>query len=616
MIKKAQWAIVPLIGSLVTGCKTRQLSNSDIPEAFRNTNPNRRGEFRIGIVGDDLLNNKRGFSLAQAIKTYTQDIEDPTRVGAAFFKLPKGLKLQTSQEHYWIDVAKDPDYKKAIIELQNALYAISIENQVANIATANFAHLISLPTLGKRELFGIKGKPSAFVKLLFQTIKNQNDVRVNALYGYFVGAITKYQAMLPDLPKWSVVAGAHDTATAGRTRAGDLEIKFASITNNNQVLDLDEKNYDQLMKKSNLKKVLVDETIDLKSAPLDTLFISTQDGIVNNEDFYKEFVLDNNFSRTNIFLLGKNAHYESGNSKNTFANSNISTATFNQYLAAYTSGFQSAISQINYNKEEKQYEPTNVGYFIGSTTSSKDKKRAKAFKKGVIAASEHTKYAPFLNVTFVDKSSDNSEKTKKLDYSIDSWKEKDKIASFINSDNFMDADHQVMYLAGSEIRDWTGNTAGVGPDDDDAFEPNENSGLIGSIYKYNDDGSATKSYSQSRKFKLILDQDQVDNVDQIGQSWTSTNEDDKDALQRHNIKVLGFIGSEQQGIMAYTLKSLMALYVAGEDYMLKKHTLFGSALDILTLNSKSNFAYYSQARYFASILDSFDEQLFEDVITT
>ena len=610
---KKKLLFLTILGLGLNGCKTRQLSDSSNSEVFQISRPSKQGDFKIGMVADDFLNAKKGFSLAQAIKTYTQDIENPTRIGDAYFQLPKSLKLQTSQKNYWIDINKNPDYQKAIVELQNQLYAISIENEKANIATANNARLISLPLLGRRELYGTKGKPSAFVKLLFQNIKDKSRVNINELFGLYVATITMYQKMNLDESKWEVVLGSHDTGTAGTTKASDLEIKFASATSTNQAFALSEKNYDQLIAKSVVKKTLIDNTLELKNSYLDSLYISTQDGIVNHEDFYKDFVTDNNFSDTNIFLIGKNAQKESGSSDQ-FASSNISTASFSEYLAAYTAGFQAAISQINYNVEEKEYEKTNVGFFIASTTSGKSKKKANAFKKGVIAASQHTKYAPFLNVTFVDKSHDDSEKTKKLYYSIDNWKEDHKIANFINSDSFTDADNQVMYLAGSTISDWKGST--TGGTNDNAFEENENFGLIGSIYKYNKTGVSTRTYSSSRKFKLILDQSETENTGQIGQSWTETNQDDKDALQRHNIKVLGFIGGENQGIMAYAMKSIIAQYLGGEDYMLGKHTLFGSTLDYQSLDSKSQFAYFNQKRYFDALLDSFDQELFEDVITT
>ena len=344
--------------------------------------------------------------------------------------------------------------------------------------------------------------------------------------------------------------------------------------------------YEQLSDKTNL----ADEN-------LDALFIQVEDEKTNSSAVYKTVVEKKEFGATKLFFIGEDSESQDGSSSKKFAGENVSTASFNEYAAAYIAGFQAAVGAIKYNSSEDQYEESTISFLIGALEESEDRKKAFAFRRGVEAASKHADYSKYLKVKFVKKTEDESS-SKKLYRSVSDWKEIDdnkrKLYEFAGSDTFRDdVDRSIVYIAGTTAKQWRGSisTARYNADgadgDKNKFKSGDDFGLVGALYNYDKTGATERSYSKG--VWVVLDKAPAaktaanDGALVSGDNTLSQvlvqNKGQVD-LERHQVVYYGALGAEAAGTETYAENALKGLYMGGPNYMIGKHTIFGAGLDI------------------------------------
>ena len=329
------------------------------------------------------------------------------------------------------------------------------------------------------------------------------------------------------------------------------------------------------------KKMLSDKT-KLASKNIDALFIHVTDEKENSSDVYKSVVEKKEFKDTKLFFIGEKAKSQSGASSKTFAGGNVSTASFNQYAAAYVGGFQAAVGAIKYSSSEDEYEETNVVFLIGATSESEDKKKAFAFRRGVEAAAAHPAYSKYLKVKFVSKTADSSKSSKKLYREISEWKSiddsKTKLYEFSSSDTFSDGDRRIVYIAGATARDWAGESTN---NEDGKWNKDDDTGLIGALYNYkkvssngsSDSSLSSKTFGGSGVWILLDDNLESPNSPLIDSSSGKGNE-----FERRQVQFMGFIGGEASGTTNYVKFAIRGHFMGQANYMVGKHTIFGAPI--------------------------------------
>ncbi len=354
------------------------------------------------------------------------------------------------------------------------------------------------------------------------------------------------------------------------------------------------------------KPIQLTDKTKMASSKLDTLFIGVTDERENNSDVYKSVVEKKEFGETKLFFVGEESKAQSGASSKVFAGENVSTASFNEYAAAYIGGFQAAVGAIKFSGSEDVYEETSVSFLIGSTSESGDKKKAFAFRRGVEAAAAHESYSKYLKVKFVSKTEDSSKSSKKLYREISEWKAKDdsksKLYEFSSSDTFSDADRRVVYIAGATARDWSGKNADdLSADESNKFKAGDDAGLVGALYNYKDlpaakaQDSTLTSKTFSRGVWVVLDEATAATAaNDAGSATTNLNDLTyiksqnlgQINLERHEVKFYGSLGKEASGTSSYAAAALKGLYMGGPSYMIGKHTIFGAKLNVTHVNGE------------------------------
>ena len=594
-----------------------------------------RGTFNVGTIGHDFTKPLHGLETREVIHSYSQDIESNAIVGEHFFSLPTNFWLKRSSERYEVDTNSiSPDiysgYLKSLKSLEESLTSLFFDRYVGGTTNVNGRIFIprgSLNSLlyntisdvdytgvaGENSGWGVKKYSKFFLELHKVLPKTFTSTQLLAHFKTALDA-SGYDA------KWQVDNAlralnsapasnyqnitTHKKITIFGTAASSAAVVFP------EALPSDYQDYSVFREglgKSEIKKGLA-----LSKAKLSTLLISVKDGVHNSEDYYKSLVEKNEFDGTNILMIGDKAKTRKGSSSKVFAGKKISTASFNDYLSTYIAGFQSAVSQLKYSKEEKKFEETSVSFFIGSVKNSKAKKKAFAFRRGVEAAASHPSYAAHLKVSFVSKSSDDRTTGKKLYYDANEWKEDGKISKFTGSDEFLEGDRRVIYIAGTTAGDWRGNandaTHNADRSNGERWVRESNFGLIGSILKYSASGVASKRISNLSVVLDKLDAFSYDyGVDQ-GYNREHTLEERgsrTDRFERDGFKLLGTVGEASNGTKVYSELYLQAVYsLNNANYMLGKHTIFGSPLDLryssIDGGKVSAFADFSMERFIES----------------
>ena len=358
-------------------------------------------------------------------------------------------------------------------------------------------------------------------------------------------------------------------------------IKNSKITSAPLYKDITKINKEFLSSNMAPKKMLSDKT-KLASKNIDALFIHVTDEKENSSDVYKSVVEKKEFKDTKLFFIGEKAKAQSGASSKTFAGGNVSTASFNQYAAAYVGGFQAAVGAIKYSSSEDEYEETNVVFLIGATSESEDKKKAFAFRRGVEAAAAHPAYSKYLKVKFVSKTADSSKSSKKLYREISEWKSiddsKTKLYEFSSSDTFSDGDRRIVYIAGATARDWAGESTNNGVK---MWNKGDDTGLIGALYNYKkvssddstDESLSSKTFGGSGVWILLDDNHESPNSPLID---PSSNKGDE--FERRQIQFMGFLGGEASGTTNYVKFAIRGHFMGQANYMVGKHTIFGAPI--------------------------------------
>ncbi len=582
-----------------------------------------KGTFKIGYVGS---NTEYTSVLKEILTSYTQDIVDKNATGEEFYELPSGLFLKSSDKYnayiretdaYKTNVeALDAHMRKmvALLDSNDSKLGLTQTDTGATGSTYGSAGTISASyNSATTALLGMTGVSNVIAKVADYNSIFTND-KIKALYEALeVTDPTRDQLKTAMISAgFNVKANVDFDSVSGQS--GDKVIVFnsnGSVTTT-ALSTGTTTTWETLQEefKATVTKSLDDKT-KLASKNIDALFVHVTDEVENKSDIYKAVVEKKQFKATKLFFIGEESKAQSGASSKVFAGENVSTASFNQYAAAYIAGFQAAVGAIKFSGSEDVYEQTSVAFLIGSTSESTDKKKAFAFRRGVEAAAAHESYSNYLQVKFVSKTEDSSKSSKKLYREISEWKAKDdsksKLYEFSSSDTFSDADRRVVYIAGSKAGDWTGvNTANANASSTSTWDTKVNKtddkGLIGALYNYSEGAdddvySSLTSKTFSRGVWVILDRvdglggdgDDKQNIDpnELNYKGNTTTLQGYAAFERHDIKFYGSIGTESEGTKAYAKAALKGLYMGGPSYMIGKHTIFGAGLD-LTYVTKSD----------------------------
>ena len=333
----------------------------------------------------------------------------------------------------------------------------------------------------------------------------------------------------------------------------------------------------------------------IKSYSIDSLFVKVSGKKFNNVNISKLLKKEDTLKDVNIFMVGKE---NKSSLVQKFAGDNISTGIYNENIAAYIAGFQSAVGSIKFNTKNKEFLTTETSYFIGVKDNDADSlKKANAFRRGVIAASEHSSYRDVLSVNFVSKELDPGPDDS-LSHSISNWKKDNLLYNIIEKSSFKDGEHQIIYIAGATAKDWRGTSADSNVDNVDV---GDDTGLIGSLYNYdaitNDDTpyDDLKQWDFNKSIGLILDEhSSLADVDKTSIEGDNTN------VNRHGLKVMGSIGKEGLGDWAYAQLAIKNHYLgfASSDFM-GKHFIFGAPLNIYNNNvfDQSNYDFSFDSPY-------------------
>ncbi len=585
-----------------------------------------KGTFKVGYAGS---NTEYTNVLKTILTSYTQDTVNKTATGSEFFKLPSGLFLNSSDK-YNAYIREDSTYSNQLDLLEAKLKTL-VAYLEGDEADFNVAHGTESTLYEGRDGALNTGYDSPIQAFLGIT-GAANTLAENADYDKIFTRdriIALYEALETSTPtraelKAALIAAGFDVKASNvdfdASSPGVSDVRTIVLNGNTAVnsatINLGiTKTWATIQEEFRATVTTsLDDKTKLASKNIDALFVHVTDEVENKSDIYKAVVEKKQFKATKLFFIGEESKAQSGASSKVFAGENVSTASFNEYAAAYIGGFQAAVGAIKFSGSEDVYEQTSVAFLIGSTSESTDKKKAFAFRRGVEAAAAHEAYSKYLTVRFVSKTEDSSKSSKKLYREISEWKAKDdskyKLYEFSSSDTFSDADRRVVYIAGSTAGHWTGvnsETEAVSTDTtwDVQTHKADDKGLIGALYNYSEgaDGdlySSLTSKTFSRGVWVVLDR-----VDGVGQGVTGTSADIDEnklnyksgvtakagfaAFERHDVKFYGSIGTEIEGTKAYAKAALKGLYMGGPSYMIGKHTIFGAGLE-LTYVTKSDDA--------------------------
>ena len=177
----------------------------------------------------------------------------------------------------------------------------------------------------------------------------------------------------------------------------------------------------------------------------------------NEEELYggnkikeiKELAVDNV-----IYLYGKKG-------KELAVKDKITSFRYSKYLSTYFAGYQALVNAISFEKEDGvySYNKTPISVFVGAYNDSVNKRKQKAFLKGVLDASKNTEFKEFVDLKVVkEKDADNDKTNNKLYKDIVDWTSTDtkdaSLKRYLKSDTFNDGDKRLVYLAGSTAEDW------------------------------------------------------------------------------------------------------------------------------------------------------------------
>ena len=247
----------------------------------------------------------------------------------------------------------------------------------------------------------------------------------------------------------------------GETQLRDPFKKYVDIRDNSSVgseyqnypKDLDLFTYSKFIKTSgDIKGDWKDTLSSIKKGNLDTLVLGTNDEYIYGGDRISEVSkLDID---SIVYLWGKKG-------KELANGSNITSFNYDKYISSYLSGYQALVNAISFEKEDgvDTYEKTIISVFVGSYNGSTNKKLAKAFLQGVLEASTHSLYSPYVDLKVVkEKDADNEKTNNKLHKDLNDWVSTDKkdasLSKYLKSDTFSDGDKKIIYLAGSSVKDW------------------------------------------------------------------------------------------------------------------------------------------------------------------
>ena len=333
----------------------------------------------------------------------------------------------------------------------------------------------------------------------------------------------------------------------------------------------------------------------VKNYNIDSLFVKVTNSDFNNIKIKKILKEEDTLKKVDIFMAGKE---NQSSLVQKFAGDNISTGIYNRNIASYIAGFQSAVGSIKFNTKNKEFLETETSFFIGAVSSDSNAiRKANAFRRGVIAASEHSDYSDFLKVNFVSKELDPGDKDS-LVHSISDWKKDNRIYNTLNKSSFKDGDHQIIYLAGASAKDWRGTSV---DDNEDNVDTGDDVGLIGSLYNYKPIASDDTAYDDlkqwdfSNSIGLVLDEHST-----IEDANKTSIKGDNSDVNRHNLKVMGSIGGENWGDWAYgqlAIKHKYLNFIAPDFY--QKHFLYGAPLNIFNNNvfEQSNYDFSYDSPY-------------------
>ena len=357
------------------------------------------------------------------------------------------------------------------------------------------------------------------------------------------------------------------------TKLGSINLKTADQKWNFEAKD-DSRSFEDYLEK-------------IKSYSIDSLFVKVSGKEFNNINISKLLKKEDTLKDVNIFMVGKK---NKSSLVQKFAGENISTGIYNENIAAYIAGFQSAVGSMKFNTKTKEFLTTETSYFIGvKDNDAASLKKANAFRRGVIAASLHSSYRDLLSVNFVSKELDPGPEDS-LSHSISNWKKDNLLFNIIDKSSFKDGDHQIIYIAGATAKDWRGTSADVNVDNVDI---GDDAGLIGSLYNYQAITSDNTPYDDLKQWEfnksigLILDEHSaIANVDKTSIEGDNTN------VNRHGLKVMGSIGNEGLGDWAYAQLAIKNHYLDFKTNDFKgKHFIFGAPLNIYNNNvfDQSNY---------------------------
>ena len=625
------------------------LLNSNIP----------RGIFKLGAIGSDFSKKLMGSELKELIHSYSQDITDNSKTGNHFLKLPTNFWFKSSEGNWEIDKNTFDSKDKDNIHESLWCFSTRLEDHISKMTSANQFNnkgvYIAFPNGGFKSLLtnnfdGLKYNKNNFNNtndIIFDIWKKfeTNEIKLVHFVKYLKEAIIKFGLE----SKWKVteqyvssLTGLDITPTfIDNDASKPREIKI--FYNNNTTGGV--KKYESTAAKLDVayEKDFADNPVNLKSTKLGpasafnlstntiknnvhadglylknsklaSLFIQVEDQVHNTEDYYQSLVTKKEFKDTKVFMVGEKSKSKSGSSSKVFAGGNISTASFNKYASAYLAGFQAAVSQLKYADDDKKYEETNVGVFVGSINDVTSKKKAFAFRRGVEAAASHPSYSPYLKVSFVSKTADSRTTGKRLYFDVKDLMESHKISEFTTSDEFQSGDRKLIYLAGTTATDWRGSAQ-----DNSAFAINENFGLIGSIYRYSNTGIASKG---PQNINVVLDKLEGIKKNNTKHALFDAESSNTavDRFERHGIQLLGTIGEESEATKVYSELVLQAMYnLTPIKYMLGKHTIFGAPLSLkyssITASDQfSGFNGFNMKRYLNSIRRSYSKEVSESAL--
>ena len=571
-----------------TNKKTAPTNNSPSkkPIPKKEVTKNLQGTFNIAIAGTNFQVENEGKNLYQAIKRYTQDIVTNS-AGFEYLRRPSGLVLRRATNLFESELVKDYDsliefFKNIISDTEDEL---SNEKPITinNLQVPVFNELISSYKASILSLMEQNNLLTGFEN----NIESQDyDQITNATLGSktYLSYLKKHplawilnQILKTDANPNPIIWTSNKFVFDGTYNGKKLKIIFANK-------DID--------KTVNYVKFFEKKIKTFKSKyNISSLFIKVKDQIHNNKYFYNLLKKENYFKTENIFMIGQSKH---SSLVSKFAQSNISTAIYNKYIANYIAGFQAAIASIKYNTQSKEFLNTRTSFFIGALDNYETRKLAIAFRKGVLAASDHKVYGKYLTAKFVSTSLDPTGKNS-LSYSVDDWKLNNKIYQIASRSSFLDSDHQIIYIAGTTAKDWRGTSNDTNNNQVD-IRDQKHLGLIGSLYNYdtikNDNTlySDLKNWNFSKNIGLILNKYDLEKNNEDSLSGNNT------VLQRHNLKLLGSVGGEGLGTWVYAQLAIRGMYYGyNKRNFYGRHFLFGAPLRINDNNvfnqSKYQFIY-------------------------